>query len=168
MRFIDPNFLNPPISTFTNCPTCEKLISIRNENDLLIVEDKTCPHCGIKIRQEEVIENFLKNFLNTQAISSANNITSFDIAVYIFISVSVLNFFYQSPLFLLDYLFGFLSITAWIIPLFLCLQWLYKHGRWNFADKEYTELKREVKKSSFLWLFAHILNFLLFLFKFWN
>ena len=71
MKLIDPSFLNPSISVYSNYPTCKVLIPIRRRDNEIDVEGRRCPNCGIEIYKEEIVENLLKNVFVTQAISSA-------------------------------------------------------------------------------------------------
>jgi hypothetical protein len=166
MKIIDPNFLNPSISVFSNCPTCQGLIPIKRKDGILDVEERNCPHCGIQIYREEIIENLLRNVFITQAISSANQIISLDIAIFIFLSVSIFTFFYSSQFPFIHNLF-IVCLAVWIFPLILCIGWLYKHGQWVSNDEEYLQAKNTIKKSTVLWITAHFFNLLLLIYKFW-
>ncbi|MCY7347199.1 MAG: hypothetical protein LH614_13375 [Pyrinomonadaceae bacterium] len=161
--FFDPEILNPDVSIFSSCPTCQGLIPIKLKDADLCLEERICPHCGIEIYENEIIEAAGKNIVTTQAISSANKIASFDMAVVVFLGVSLLTFLFNQVF--LTILFIGLTLTAWTIPLIFCIRWFHKHGRWLLNDEDYLSAKSEIKKSGLLWSAAHLLNILLTIFR---
>ncbi len=161
--FFDPEILDPNISIFSACPTCQRLILIKLKDNNLCLEGRICPHCGIEIYANEIIEGAVKTTVTTQAVSSANKIASFDMAVWVFLAVSLFVFLFNQRF--LTVLFVILTLTIWTIPLVLCLSWYYKHGRWMMNNEEYFSAKNEVKKSGLLWLAILIFNCLLIIFR---
>jgi len=161
--FFDPEILNPEVSIFSACPTCQGLIPIKLKDDDLCLEKRVCPHCGIEIYESEIIEAAGKNIVITQAVSSANKIASFDMAVLVFLGVSILVFLFNQ--FFLTVLFITLTLAVWTVPFVFCIGWVYKHGKWLLNDEDYLIAKSEIKKSGLLWSAAHVLNALLIIFR---
>lgn len=162
-RFFDPEILNPDVSIFSSCPTCQGLIPIKFKDGDLCLDERKCPHCGIEIYESEIIEAAGKNIVLTQAVSSANKIASFDLAVLPFLAVSLLVFLFNKVF--LTALFAVLTIAVWTIPLIFCIKWFCKHGSWLLNDEDYLTAKNEMKKSGLLWLAAHLLNALFIVFR---
>ncbi len=161
--FFDPEILNPDVSIFSECPTCRGLIPIKLKDNDLCLEERHCPHCGIQIYENEIIEAAGKNIVTTQAVSSANKVASFDLAVLIFLGVSLLNFLFNQ--FFLIVLFTVLTLTIWTFPLIFCIKWFWRYDRWMLNDEDYLIAKSEIKKSALLWSAAHFLNALLIIFR---
>jgi len=160
MSFHDPEFLDPKITPYSKCPFCKKLIRVTIQGEALFFEERICPHCQIFIEEEEIINGFIKNFSLTQSCTSANKISSFDVAVIFFLGVNFLLFWMDFPIW-----FRILCILPYFSPLIICLQWFRRHYWYDhFLDPEYSIAVKEMKKSLSLWIFANILcGILLFL-----
>lgn len=157
MRY-DPEFLDPAITPYAKCPSCRNLIQLEfDENSLLQLQERKCPHCGVFIEQEEITVNFIEQFTLTQACSSANKIFTLDIAVFPFIGVSLLLLYMDFPLWIRA-----LSLLPYLSPIVLCLRWFYLH--WYFLrhdEPEYLQAVGGMKKSLSIWIFANLLNWIL-------
>ena len=163
------NFLNPSISLFSSCPNCKHLIPVKSENDTFYIGENNCKHCGVEINGQELIEGFIKNFVTTQAISSANSILGLDLAAIIFLAVSIFIVaafvFFPLPIFILYIIFAF-NTLVYAIPIYICIRWLIKFGNWKIEDKEFIESKKNIKKSLTFWIVAHFLVIIVFLYKY--
>src|SRR5215510_14276859 len=116
------DFLTPAITPYADCHTCRELVRLGTV---------TCPHCGIKLDQEEIFPSAAINFVISQACSAANNIRTLDPAVLIFLGVLLLRYFSAYPLWLN------IAISAvWLGPLVIILRWFHKHGRWRISDPD--------------------------------
>jgi hypothetical protein len=160
MSFFDKELLTPIIHTFSECPTCNELIPL-NESILATIEK--CPKCGVFIDMDELLHNFVTNFQTTQAISSANKISTFDIAVIIFV-VIIVSYTFIFQLFseeIFKSFFNYLRILntlTFTTPLILTVRWYLQHGKLKSNDNDFLFAKKEAKKSLLLWIFAHVLN----------
>ena len=143
MQRNDPN-LEPEITLCGNCPHCHELILLGTEK---------CRYCGLELDQEELYQSAIRNFVITQAVSSANTIRSLDLGVFFFLgSIAIL--------YLGSYgiQFEILVTLIWLSPLVLITRWYFKHGRWPTDDEEYRRAKKEMRSGFFLWSAAHFLN----------
>ena len=164
MPFIDPKFIDPAVTPFGNCPTCQALIRLKVENNVVSIDERNCPNCKIQISEEEILESFIKNFLLTQAVSSANSILGFDLAVPVFLIVAVFSVLTEDSPTLSTYFF----VISFLLPLFICLRWLLRFGKYHIPDEEFIDAKRKVKLSSMLWIAAHTLNVILWIYNLYN
>ncbi|MBO0724688.1 MAG: hypothetical protein J2P52_03730 [Blastocatellia bacterium] len=141
---LDRNLLDPEISLIGKCHTCSEQI---------LFEQEFCPHCGIKIDHDDIAPSVVNNFLLTQAVSSANTIRTFDVAVYIFLGQSLIRFMIDFPLWydVVTSLFG-------IIPIIIIGRWFRRHGNWETRDGDYLTARKKLKKSFWLWLAANAFN----------
>ncbi|HKX29693.1 MAG TPA: hypothetical protein VJ302_18530 [Blastocatellia bacterium] len=136
--------MEPEITLCGNCPGCRELILLGTEK---------CRYCGLELDQEQLYQSAIRNFVITQAISSANTIRTFDLAVFFFLGCTAI-------LYLGDYgiRFEILATSCWLSPLVLIARWYFKHGRWPTDDEEYQRSKKEMRSGFFLWTATHFLN----------
>src|SRR5581483_5492946 len=144
MKKRNNDFLNPAVTPFANCHTCRELVRLGTER---------CPHCGIKLDQEEIFPSAAINFLISQAYSSANNIRTFDPAVVIFLALLLMRYLSDYPLW-----FNLVTSVVWLGPVVIIIRWFRKHGRWNISDSEYEYAKKEMRAGLRLWIAAHLFN----------
>ncbi|MBX7173591.1 MAG: hypothetical protein K1X72_21665 [Pyrinomonadaceae bacterium] len=162
--------LNPVVHLFSKCPNCEKLIRVKSNGQELYIEEKNCQDCGFEFNSGEILQNLIKNTIITQAVSSASTLTGFDLAVFIFLPV-IIFFLFVFPIVFPVFIFikasfFFLTLT-YLLPVFVCIRWLLKFGRWQFNDEEFIESKKNVKSTLKLWIVTHIFSIMMFLYKFW-
>ncbi|MCI0389710.1 MAG: zinc ribbon domain-containing protein [Acidobacteria bacterium] len=138
------NLLEPEITLTANCHNCGEIVTYGQVK---------CPYCDILLDQEEIFPSVVKNFVITQAVSAANNLRSFDVAVLIFLVVSVYISFFTELLWL-----HIVFSIVWLIPLLLIGGWFAKHGKWVTPDPDYEFSKKEMRAGLKLWLGAHFFN----------
>lgn len=140
----DDDFLDPPITPFGKCHTCKETV---------VFGIKHCPQCGIELDYDEIFPSIHDYFVITQAVSSANNLRTFDVSILLLIGVSFIRFSF-------DYGLWFLIITGivWILPLIRINQWFGRHGKWECSDPDYLEAIERMKWSRKLWIAANIFN----------
>lgn len=171
MPRFENRFLDPSVHLFSKCPNCEKLIPIKTKGEEFYTEDKNCQNCGFEFNSYELLQNLAINTIVTQAVSSANSITGFDLAVVIFIPLIIFLLFIFplfAPVFVFIKIAFLFNISVNFLPVIICIRWLLKFGRWQFEDEEFTESKKKVKSTLFLWVVAHIFSMILYLYKFWS
>lgn len=165
MPFIDSRFINPSVHLFSKCPNCEKLLPVKLSGEEYYIEEKVCQNCGFEFDSYELLQNLVKNTIVTQAVSSASSILGLDLAVIIFVLASIIVFFLLPSFFLV--LYFLFTTTTYSIPIFICVRWLFKFGRWKIIDEEFIEAKKNVKSSLIFWIVTHIFVVAIFLYKFW-
>ncbi|MDQ3798282.1 MAG: hypothetical protein M3384_02430 [Acidobacteriota bacterium] len=155
----DPDFIDPAVTPYGKCPYCGSLILLEFEENSLPFQERKCPHCEVFLEQEEIIQNFVRQFTLTQACSSANKIFTLDIAVFPFLGVGLLLLYMDFPVWLRA-----LSLLPYLSPVLLCLRWFYRHWYWlRHPEAEYLEALKGVKRSLLLWAAANLLNWILLL-----
>ena len=160
MPFTDPELLDPLIHCYASCPTCAKLVGIRADDDgRLDLRQRKCPHCGTFIDESDIAESFSSNFLHTQAIASANKLSSLDIAFLPFVATNLLLLFAGFPVWA-----RVLNLLIYCVPFTLGLSWLHRYYlRYRAHDAEYNEAITSVRRFMLLWAAAHALSWSLLL-----
>ena len=132
----------PSVHPFVECPNCRQLLELGR---LL------CPHCREEIQPDYALISAIIVHHNTQAISVANTISSFDAFIPLALILSVF-------IFLGDwYAFGgpgnFFGVFLWpCVPLVAIVIWFFRFGRFKIGDDEFLKAKLEMRKSFFFWL----------------
>ena len=135
-------FSKPPVHPFVECPNCRQLLEYGAPN---------CPRCLEEIKPDYALLSAIIVHHNTQAISVAKTISSFDAFIPLALIGSVF-------IFVIDwYAFGgpgnFFAIFLWSgIPLLAILVWFARFGRFKIGDEEYMQAKREMRRSFCFWL----------------
>jgi phage FluMu protein Com len=165
-------FFDPNIHLFSNCPNCNKLLSIKDNGETFYIAEKNCPNCSSELNDLELTQNGLQNFITTQAVSSANSITGDNLAIVIFIALVIFVLFvfpFLLPIpFILTTFFFLFSILCSITPITICILWLLKFRSWQFNDKDFVESKKKVKSTLSFWIIANVFSIILYLYKFWS
>ena len=112
-----------------------------------------CPYCGVTLDPDELYPSVVKNFVITQAVSAANNLRSFDLAVIFFLGVGIYSSFFLELLW-----FHAICSIVWLTPLLMIWSWFTKHGKWQLSDPDYEFSKKEMIAGLKLWLGAHFFN----------
>jgi hypothetical protein len=94
----------------------------------------------------------------TQAVSSANTIRTFDLAVLFLLGVGVCNSLLNEE-FLLK--FHMITSAVYLSPIILIFRWFYKYRMLSSSDPDFNFSKKELRSGLLLWLGAHFLNGLL-------
>jgi hypothetical protein len=141
---MDKNILDPEITLIAQCHTC---------NEKIIYGIEKCPYCGIMIDYDDIIPSIVNNFVIAQAISSANTIRTFDMAVIFFLGTSLIRYIIDYPTWI-----DIVMSALWVMPLIIITRWHFKHGRWESADPDYLLSKKQMKWAFKLWLVANAFN----------
>jgi hypothetical protein len=140
----EDEFLNPPITPFGPCHTCGQKIPFGTER---------CPYCGIEIDHDEIFPSAFNYFVITQAISSANNFRTLDIAIVLMLAVSLSRLLFSFGLWI-----DVALSLPWLLILLRVDHWFRQHGRWDCADPEYLEARERMKWSRRYWAAANVFN----------
>src|SRR5262245_60021029 len=146
---IKKDFLDPKVTPIANCHTCGEMVQFGLEK---------CPNCGIVLDQEDIYPSVVVNFIITQAISSANSIRTFDVAVFFSLGVSLLRLGLEMP-----FWYNVVTCIPWLFPLIIIIRWFFKHGRWPITDGEYELAKKEMRSGFGLWLVVNGFNLIVLL-----
>jgi phage FluMu protein Com len=143
MQFFDKEILSPKIHPIATCPSCKTLIDLNNVQFINYLEglETKCPKCSNILDIFDLSDNYRKHFQLTQAISSANRISTFDIAVIIFV-VIIVSYTFIFQLFseeIFKSFFNYLRILntlTFITPLILTFRWYFQHGKLKSNDAD--------------------------------
>lgn len=154
MNFFDPEFIDPKVHCFGRCYVCKSLIPIvRNDEDKIDVSERKCPKCGAFLEEEQVAATFVVTLLHTTAIASSKKIAGLDLAAIPYVAVSGLCWVIGYPLW-----FRSVNNFIYLFPILLLSRWFYRYWyRFRFADEEYQEALREMRRSLGLWIAANVL-----------
>lgn len=162
LRLEDPEILDPTVHCFARCFSCRNLVRIgENEEGDLDFSERQCPNCGVFLDEEGVSNSFVVELLHTTAITSANKVSSFDIAIFPYLGVGVLLAAVGYP-----YTVRVVNLIPYLFILTIYLRWFYRYWyKCRFDDPEYLESVSAVRKSFYIWIAATILNWTLLLFR---
>jgi len=140
-------FENPEVSLFVECPNC---------HELLTFGVSSCASCREEISPDYAALSAVVLRHNTQAVSVANTISTFD--AFIPIGLIVLVF----ELFTFDSIRKLPVVFLWpILPLAAIVVWFVRFGRFKLGDEEYFRSRREMRRSFCLWLALLVVEVLL-------
>jgi hypothetical protein len=107
-----------------------------------------CPRCREEINPEYALMSAVLVHHNTQAISVANTISSFDAFIPIALILSVCIHWF-------NWLGGSMSwMVLWwpLMPLLAIVVWYFRYGRFVAGDEEFIKARQEMRKSFCFWL----------------
>lgn len=162
MAFVDPELLDPVIHCFARCFSCKTLIRLGTDAEGEIdVSERKCPHCGVFLEEDHVVDSFTYEFLHTAAITSSNKLQSLDLAVIPYVAVGLLMLWMGYPIW-----FRILMLLPYLGALTIIVRWLYRYSyKIRFTDDEYLEAASAIRRSLYLWSAATALNWTLLLFR---
>ena len=141
----------PKVTPFVECPNCKQLLEWGA---------KVCPRCREEIDSEYGGLSAAVVHYNTQAVSLAKSISTFDAFIPLALIGSV-------AIYAIDwYTFGSprisLGILFWpVIPLLAISLWFYRFSGFRIGDDEYMKARRDMKRSFAFWLVLMIVQLLL-------
>jgi hypothetical protein len=161
MNIQDTENLSPVIHCFAKCFLCKRLIAIkRDENGEIALGERDCPHCGVFLDESQIATSLAQNFWHTAAITSANKLLAFDLAVIPFLLCGLLAAFVGYPIW-----FRLVFLVPYFGMIVILWKWMYRYWyRIRFDDEEYLEAFRGIKRSLQLWIFTNLLCWLMLLF----
>ena len=148
---IDELIKEPPVEPFVECPNCKQLMEFGVE---------MCPRCREEISPEYAVVSASVVYHNTQAVSLANTIISFNAFMPIALIASV-------GIYVIDwYVSGtprvsFSLLFYSLIPLLVIALWYIRFGGLLFGDEEYVRARRELRQSFALWCALLVVQLLL-------
>lgn len=135
-------FQRPPIHPFVECPNCRQLLELGTP---------ICPRCREEIQLEYALASAIIVHHNTQAISVAKSISSFDAVIPLALIGSVLIFL--GDWYVFDGPGNFFGIFFWpTVPLLAIVVWFFRYGRFKAGDDEFVKARREMFRSFCFWL----------------
>jgi RNA polymerase subunit RPABC4/transcription elongation factor Spt4 len=154
----DSVFTRPPVHPFVECPNCKEL----TEYGL-----KFCPRCREEIPPDYAMLSAAVVHLNTQAISVAKTITTFDafipIAFVVLVAVIAMGWYSQERSRL-----PFALFVPPVLTLLGIIVWYFRFGRFKLGDQEYLDARHDMFKSFLLWLaFLTVQVLCILYFKLW-
>jgi hypothetical protein len=155
MKFSDPELINPVVHCFARCYMCKKLVAIPPGDNDPDLSGRDCPHCGVHLTQQRIINTLVENILNTQAVTSAHKLASFDPAAIIVLVINVV----VASMGLFPVWFRAINVVLYVMPVVAILRWFRKFWwTFRFTDEEYLEALRHMKLSLLLWTFTELLS----------
>ncbi|MCC7307875.1 MAG: hypothetical protein IT173_09930 [Acidobacteria bacterium] len=128
----------------------------------LDLSERTCPKCGSSLSGEQVYFSYLGTIFQTSAVSSANSLTSLDLAIIPYIGSGILSIFLGSPI------FNLFNGIIYFVPLALCVRWFWQYWFWvRSTEEEYLVALREMQNSLLLWFGANLAYWGFLLWYFW-
>lgn len=143
----------PPVFPFVECPNCRELLELGAP---------FCPRCREEISEEYAVVSATIVYYNTQAVSFANTITTFDAFIPLALIGTVL-------VYVLVWLGSLqpripVGLLFWpAMPLFMIVIWYLRFGRFKIGDEEYVLARRKMRRSFAFWLAFLFVMVLLFL-----
>ncbi len=143
----------PPVHPFVECPNCRELVELGATN---------CSRCREEISSEYALMSAVLVHHNTQAVSAANTITSFNafipLALILGIAIYLIDWYASGTPRIL------IGILLWtLMPLLAIVIWYFRFGRFSLGDEEYLRARREMKSAFLFWLVLLIVQVLLIL-----
>ena len=145
----------PAVHPFVECPNCRELLEFDAE---------FCPRCREEISPEYALLSAAVVHYNTQAVSLANTITTFDA----FIPLALIG---TVTVYVIDWLTSnqpriSTGLLFWpAMPLVVIVIWFLRFGRFQIGDEEYVQARREMRRSFAFWLAFLIVDVLLIIVK---
>lgn len=144
-------FADPSVAVFYHCVNCRQLLAF---------EVDSCPHCREIVDPEQKIMLAAAKALHTMGVSSANSISSFDLAVVLLAVMSAWAWVAEFQLLVV----GYVIIGAFVV--LGIVRWQRRYGRLPFDDDEFKASCREISRSLRLWVAFSIFAGLVFV-SFW-
>jgi hypothetical protein len=148
------DFFKPSVSKTILCATCSEIV---------LFEREKCGLCGIAIDHQALATEAEIRVINTQAVSVANTITSFNIGLFGYVFAAVGYYYYGvfSELREVAVAYGIIIGVIGMIPPYLTFRWLSIYGSLQDLDQESRYKKIKLTVFLYVWGIAHIINFCL-------
>jgi hypothetical protein len=151
------------IEAYAKCPSCQHLIKQKSLADTYLEGSKICPFCHILIEKKQFIESCQIYLKTTRAIQAASEISAMRGGLFgIFILILITAAYRYLGAFGKYHVLFFLAILVSVLLLlggFLNTQnWLSKFGSIHTADEEYIAVRKQVRQSHLIWVWAAIIN----------
>ena len=135
----DSFFSRPPVHPFVECPNCRQLLEYGKTN---------CPRCREEISPEYALTSAVLVHHNTQAITVAKTISSFDAFIPIaLIGSVVINVFNWA-----GKAISFAAVWWPLMPMAAIIVWFIRYGRFSIGDEEFIQARKEMRRSFCFWL----------------